>query len=210
MTTEERLTKLEKRIGLYRNIAVLLAALLTVALLAGADNKADQPGVVNATQFNLIDKKGRTAAVLGFVPVQLPATVGGTVGTTDGEVREAPSLTFWNADPLRGMDADTLAPDEESKALLKVAIEYLKHATVEITGGPSPSIKLAAEDLSSPRVEMTGGPSPSINLYDDKAGLRTALGCTDLTTIKTGETTGRVPSSLVLFDKDGKVIWQAP
>ena len=50
----------------------------------------------------------------------------------------------------------------------------------------------------------------SLNLYDNDGKLRAALGSTDLQTTRTGETHQRQPSSLVLFDKDGKVLWSAP
>jgi len=49
-----------------------------------------------------------------------------------------------------------------------------------------------------------------LTLNDEKESLRTALGCTDLEVTKTGEVQKRPPSSLVLFDKDGKVLFKAP
>ena len=39
---------------------------------------------------------------------------------------------------------------------------------------------------------------------------RAVLGSTSLELIKTGTIEKRPESSLVLFDKDGKVIWQTP
>ena len=50
---------------------------------------------------------------------------------------------------------------------------------------------------------------PSLMLLDSNE-IRAVLGATSLTAIKTEEVTIRPESSLVLFDKDGKVMWQAP
>jgi hypothetical protein len=50
----------------------------------------------------------------------------------------------------------------------------------------------------------------ALRLYDGDAMLRGALGVTSLETPKTGETLQTSESSLVLFDKEGKVMWQAP
>jgi len=52
--------------------------------------------------------------------------------------------------------------------------------------------------------------SPRLALSDRNGKLRAVLGATSLETIRTAEVTMRPESSLVLFDKDGKVMWQAP
>jgi hypothetical protein len=51
---------------------------------------------------------------------------------------------------------------------------------------------------------------PSVNLLDNHEKTRAVLGSVDLRTIKTGATERTAESSLVLFDKQGKVIFQAP
>lgn len=52
--------------------------------------------------------------------------------------------------------------------------------------------------------------SPSLVLNDEKEHSRTVLGNVGLENTKTGSTENTGPSSLVLFGKDGKVIWRAP
>ena len=52
--------------------------------------------------------------------------------------------------------------------------------------------------------------SPKLDLSDATGKRRAVLGAANLEAAKTGEETKRSESSLVLFDKDGKVIWQAP
>ena len=51
---------------------------------------------------------------------------------------------------------------------------------------------------------------PRLGLYDEKGKIRAALGRTELEAIKTGTVEQRAESSLVLFDRDGKVLWQTP
>ena len=47
-------------------------------------------------------------------------------------------------------------------------------------------------------------------LIDEHGAFRAILGHANLTELRTGTTIKRSTSSLVLFDKDGKTIWQAP
>ena len=47
-------------------------------------------------------------------------------------------------------------------------------------------------------------------IVSDEERARAVLGVTETEVIKTGETRVTAPSSLTLFGKDGKVIWQAP
>lgn len=51
---------------------------------------------------------------------------------------------------------------------------------------------------------------PSLTLLDQAGRARAVLGRTVLETVRTGEAIERPESSLVLFDKDGKVLWKAP
>lgn len=52
--------------------------------------------------------------------------------------------------------------------------------------------------------------SPDLELLDQSKTLRAALGSVQLEDRRTGSVETRSPSSLVLFGKDGKVLWQAP
>ena len=51
---------------------------------------------------------------------------------------------------------------------------------------------------------------PSIFIRDDQSRDRVILGCSSLISPKTGSVENRPPSSLVLFDRDGKAIFQTP
>jgi len=64
-------------------------------------------------------------------------------------------------------------------------------------------------DYPVPRLRVRLGQS-NIALYDEDGNLRTVLGSTTLEVPHTGEKELRPVSSLVLFDKKGKVLWSAP
>lgn len=68
-------------------------------------------------------------------------------------------------------------------------------------GGHEPRIELDVDDSGS-----------RLTLYDKERGMRprAVLGSTSLELIKTGTIEKRSESSLVLFDKHGKVTWQTP
>jgi len=51
--------------------------------------------------------------------------------------------------------------------------------------------------------------TPTLSISDSK-GFETIIGSTDLVTPSTGETHKTSAASVVLFDKDKNVIWQAP
>jgi len=75
----------------------------------------------------------------------------------------------------------------------------------------SPSLTLADQaGKSRATLGIASDGSPGLQLYDQAGQLRAALGWTQLEAIGTGETVNRAVSSLVLSDKNGKVIWQAP
>lgn len=55
------------------------------------------------------------------------------------------------------------------------------------------------------------GDGPVLVLHDDEKGkMRAALGAISTEGTRTGTVEKRPESSLVLFDKDGKVLWKAP
>ena len=63
------------------------------------------------------------------------------------------------------------------------------------------------------KVDVTYDGSPSLRLYDEDGRSRAALGCVSLETAdtaRTGSVERRAESSLVLSDKQGKVMWSAP
>jgi len=74
------------------------------------------------------------------------------------------------------------------------------HSTFRMgKNGDSPFVALLIEEDGSPSVVVSDGRAD-----------RAVMGVTRLDAIKTGEKTTTAPSSLNLFDRAGKIIWQAP
>ncbi len=67
--------------------------------------------------------------------------------------------------------------------------------------------RLMLQDKEGSRMTEQGS---GLKLRDKDGQTRALLGCTTLETTRTGEVTKRPASSLVLFDKEGKVIFEAP
>ncbi len=55
-----------------------------------------------------------------------------------------------------------------------------------------------------------GKDETAVSVFDERHNLRATLGSVGLETKKTGSKITRPPSSLVLFDKEGAVIFEAP
>jgi hypothetical protein len=70
------------------------------------------------------------------------------------------------------------------------------------------------DTTGKPRADLQVSPyGPSLNFYDPNANTRLVLGSTSLVgshVVSGGVVEKNPPSSLVLFDKDGNVLWRAP
>lgn len=78
-------------------------------------------------------------------------------------------------------------------------------------GGEGPGLFLLdkkGEIRTDLRLQADG--EPRLELTDETNKTRAVLGHTELETTRTGSVEKRPASSLVLFDKEGKVIWSAP
>ncbi len=61
------------------------------------------------------------------------------------------------------------------------------------------------------QLRLTNGPDgAAVKLFDNPQTLRAVLGKTNLEAVRSGSIETRPLSSLVLFDKEGKVLWQTP
>lgn len=71
--------------------------------------------------------------------------------------------------------------------------------------------RLTIQEISRPRIRINASKDfTTIKLYDKEGNERAALGSINLNVIATGEIQKRPESSLVLFGKDGKVVYSSP
>jgi hypothetical protein len=76
-------------------------------------------------------------------------------------------------------------------------------------GGPS-LIMMDSQMKSRALLGLSDKGEPHLSLLDEKGQTRLALGSAEFTNPLTGLREKRACSSIVLFDKDGKVLWSAP
>jgi len=73
-----------------------------------------------------------------------------------------------------------------------------------------PSLELFGPN-GPPLIALSGGADgPSIDVCDSTGQKRATLGVSHLTMTRTGASVTTAPSKLMLYDKDGKVIFEAP
>lgn len=85
----------------------------------------------------------------------------------------------------------------------------LAESSLRLSRDGEPSLKLASKEEATVEVGF-GDQGPGISIGQAGGGTRAVLGSTSLESRKTGDTENLAPSSLVLFDKDGKVIFRVP
>jgi hypothetical protein len=190
MTTEERLEKLE--IGLVRakrhNRLLLTVVIMVFGLLAIAatSDMSSREKIIEANRFNLLDENGKTRA---FLATNKDGTLLAMVGS-DGKRRVC--LAVANDEPgLALYDAD---------GKLRASLTLLKD-------GPTLAL---SDDNGKPRdVLATNKDGPMLTLLDGNGKNRACLGI-NKTTTPDGKVITYPESSLLLFDPNGKVIWEAP
>ena len=141
-------------------------------------------------------------------------TVGSSLVIRDSQGNERATLGFGEDLQLSYLSlkgsrttAGTGTPAEISLRIIEnYAAQMLSGSEARLT----PELTLSgAETFSSINLEVpTDG--PMLSLYDEDLKLRAVLGSTRLQNTGTGSTEIRAPSSLVLFDEEGKVVWSAP
>lgn len=78
------------------------------------------------------------------------------------------------------------------------------------SAGSFPGLEITAADGKKRiRLGLEDG-AASLSVLDKDGKLRASFGSTGLETVKTGATEQTAESSLVLFDKKGKVLFRAP
>ncbi len=77
-------------------------------------------------------------------------------------------------------------------------------------GSPEPMLQLWDKGRNSRKSIFLSAFTDPVLQITDEAGFRSLVGSVDLETTPTGQTHKTSAASLVLFGKDGKVLWSAP
>jgi len=173
----------------------------------------DEPQkVITAEEFRAVDAVGRAWAVLDSTglsiyepPNEKPVAnynfMGFNAQSKSGEV----SLDWTGG--LQIKYDDTIAFLDPAVGL------YLKDGTgrlfISALDEDGASLLLTS-GRSGMSFSVTPSEEPNLSLLDKKGDTRAVLGRTTLDHTRTGSTEIRAPSSLVLFDEEGNVVWSAP
>jgi len=138
--------------------------------------------VVEANEFRLLDASGKERATLHVFRGQPELFIRSLNGESDVLLGTDTSGPYLVMGPVTGKAAVTLNPNNLS---LEGTVGKLRIALNPEAGGPNLTI-------------------------EDNEGYSTVLGRSDLPLTKTGKREQTPAASLVLFDKDKKVLWAAP
>ena len=138
--------------------------------------------IIEANEFRLLDASGKERATLHVFRGQPELFIRSSNGESDVLLGTDTSGPFLTMGPVTGKATVTLKPDN-------LSLE-----------GPVGKLRIGLN-------HEAGGPNLTI---EDNEGYSTVLGRSDLLLTKTGKGEQTPAASLVLFDKDKKVLWAAP
>jgi hypothetical protein len=177
--------------------------------------KTPTASVVEAERFVVRDKAGQVRTELGVDPDDNSAQM--SLRGPDGKLRVLVAATD---DPDAGTAALTLNSGDGARFITLWASDSLSKMQLREEGGGNAGLSYVKG--SSPRFYLNDNDNntrfelditddgPKLTLIDHDGHDRAVLGATELEGEKTGKTERTAESSLVLFDKTGLVIFQAP
>jgi len=153
---------------------------------------------IRARKIIVVDSEGRTRIELSTQKVDLK------------DVSETIANVTVSSGKLAGPKVQLTALGGMASVSIKDGLESL----ADMTGRDKAStLMLGRHDIfnaAAIALATDGAETSRVEIRDGKKNLRAVLGVVDTEVSKTGETTRTAPSSLTLFGKDGKVLWQAP
>jgi len=206
----QRLDRLERENRRLKRIGGVAVIGLAAVALMGQTMPGKVAKVVEAEQFVLRDASGTIRGRLhtssnGIAGLFLSS------GTASAGLRVGADGLAILAMSEHGEPRVVLGNHKNSPEVLLIDKSNKVRVKLEIEGDGEPRLALY-DGARQPRVavgtQSDGG--PGVVLLDENGRLRAALGSSWLEQRNTGAVEERPDSSLVLFDKDGKVIWQAP
>ena len=207
----ERLDRLERENRRLKLAGILALAGISAVVLMGQARTGGK--VVEAEKFLLRDARAKVRAELradGDEPelVLLDRNENSRVRLrleADGR----PALVLYGKNNIPSATLGLLG--DGWPALVLFGKDGEGSASLEVSPLVSAALHLSDRALKN-RIQLLVDREgkPSLSLLDSDKKSRAVLGHTELETSRTGTVEQRPASSLVLFDKDGKVIWRAP
>jgi len=223
----ERVKKLENQNHRLKQMGAFVLVLTAAVLLMG---QASRNRTVEANEFILKDASGKMRARLGMEAdgplfslfaqdghARAKLFVAGDttmLSLADGNEHPRALLGVLSEGPLLNLADGTGKPQATLSALREEpALDIYDGNGKERVGmgieGNVPKVVVQDADRKAVAQLSETSEGASFAIKDDK-GYLTLIGTTDLITPRTGETHKTSAASVVLFDKDKKVLWQAP
>ena len=221
-----RLERLEKQNRRFKQMGALALILISSVLLMG---QAAPKNIVEADEFILRDANGNTRAnldVAGNVPklrlYDANQEVRAMLDANPGP--SGPGLTLFDANgkPRASLFVTAKGPgislaNANGKSGANLILEESRGPGLDLydtNGKPRVSVYV---NQDGPAIRLLHASGKTRTLLDETnlelsndEGFRTTIGSAQLVTPRTGETHKTSAASVVLFDKDKKVLWQAP
>lgn len=168
-------------------------------------DKRPVPGIIEATAFKVVDNGGKE---IGLFDAQ-----GLSIVKNDKNDSYSAKLDYMGLRVSHDSPSYWKYEKVESR-LWSFGFEYKEYSKREIERLEKMPL-YGLFDSSTSRNIFIGGnegrsPGPAILLYDSNSNLRLQMGSADLVEKKSDSVIQRPPSSIVLFNDKGGVVWQAP
>jgi hypothetical protein len=209
----ERLEKLERQNRWPKRAGVAALVLLASTLLAGfaTQRPAKHPGdpeTVEAQRFVLKNARGDIRAELSLDDGE-PRLV-----LRDGQGMPRALLSLATAAPSIVLHNDkgeprTIRGSTAGEPSLTLYGGLGKGSVMLDVSAGEPTLTLFGSQVKSNATLYVSLDGPSLEV-SDAAGFKAVVGTAELETIRTGESHRTSAASVVLFNKDGKVIWRTP
>ena len=204
MDINARLEKLEKENRRMKKLGLVGIVFASVLFISG---QAKTNKIVEANEFVLKDGNGKARARLSmFTLFRDPEPATSAENTL--MQKDIPNLSFYDAE---GHPRILIAAFHEELPIYLNDSQQTMHSAMwagsAATSGAGVSITGPGELFQVTLDTFIEGPQLVLK---DKEGYSTEIGRTELVVPRTGKTGQTPAASLVLFDKDKKVLWAAP
>jgi hypothetical protein len=186
MDINARLEKLERENRRMKKIGIVTVVFASVLFISG---QAKTNKVIEANEFHLVDGAGKVRGTF--------------VTNNDGQ-------TLLRLSDSTGQVVANFGTGTQGSSLFLGSTnskQQIVFVNPGIKGIPTLQMSGSGGNLEVTLDRDSGGPSLTI---EDSDGYSSALGRSDLVLTKTGKKEQTPAASLVLFDKDKKVLWSAP
>lgn len=189
-----------------------------------AEESPPVPKTIAAEEFRVVAKNGSLRAVLGLEPdgachlifYDPQGKVRSEVGVNGAGIAEVALYDQEGKKAKPGEFAYLIVPNGGPRfslvgeaARLTVATKGLEtEATLKVDPDHSPVLSLEGRDKGAALLTMGTDGAPNLTLYDQEGYRRAVLGSSEVQSERAQER--RPSSSLVLLDKNERVIWRAP